>query len=168
MTTPLAPPDTVGVCGAFCRACGLFLGSTEEPARLEAFAKRTNRSPSEVTCHGCRSDVVCGHCRACKLRACAEGKGLSFCADCTEFPCAEIDALASKDITGQLIADCRAIKEHGWEAWCSAKAADFSCPSCGTLNSAYDLTCRKCGHDPSNPLVGRHKDALARFSSANK
>ena len=31
----------------------------------------------------------------------------------------------------------------------------YTCPSCGTLNSAYDLKCRSCGHEPGNDVRGR-------------
>jgi hypothetical protein len=170
MTAPSTHLTTCGFCGALCQACPLYLGSTEEPASLAAFAQRSGKSLEEVTCHGCRSEVLSGYCRTCKLRTCAQAKGVAFCADCAEFPCADLRAFAAKSSLdpGRVMADGQAIREQGWEAWRRAKAADYACPSCGTINSVYELECRKCGHDPSNAFVGRHREAIIRQVSGSK
>ena len=52
------------------------------------------------------------------------------------------------------------IKQAGYEQWSREMAALYACPSCGVLNSAYDLKCRSCGTAPSCEYVRRHKDAV--------
>jgi len=37
------------------------------------------------------------------------------------------------------------------------KKEHYSCPQCGTLNSAYDLKCRKCGKEPSCGFTARNR-----------
>ncbi len=163
MPVPSANLPTSGVCGMYCRACGLYLGSTEEPRRLAAFAERSGKPLDEVRCHGCQSDLVASYCRTCKLRNCALGKGLTFCAECADFPCADFSAFAARDLTGQVLANCKAIRGQGWQSWYEGQALDHACPSCGTINSIRDLTCRRCGHDPSCAFVGRHREAAIRL-----
>jgi hypothetical protein len=39
----------------------------------------------------------------------------------------------------------------------------YSCPRCRTINSAYDLACRKCGHEPGSEYVSRHRPEIERY-----
>lgn len=41
------------------------------------------------------------------------------------------------------------IKEVGYEKWYAEMIEHYSCTECHTLNSAYDIACRKCGRTPS-------------------
>jgi hypothetical protein len=150
-----------GACGAFCRACPLYIASTEAPERLASFGKPL----ADVTCHGCRSDVLSASCRSCKVRACAAAKGVVFCAECAEWPCAEVATIAVKSVIepGHLERDGQMIRAQGREAWAAAKVADHACPSCGAINSAYSLACWRCGHDPSCAFVSRNRDAIVRL-----
>jgi hypothetical protein len=36
----------------------------------------------------------------------------------------------------------------------------YSCPRCHTVNSAYDIACRKCGTQPSNAYVEQHETEI--------
>jgi hypothetical protein len=165
MAAPTAEVTQAGYCGVICRACRLYIGSTEERATLAELAVRSGKSLEEVTCLGCRSDVVSGYCRNCHLRTCAENKGVAFCADCAKFPCADLLTMAAKNVLDptRALRDAEAIRAEGWQAWCAAKLAEYACPSCGVINSAFDLVCRKCDHDPSSAFVGQHKEAIARL-----
>ena len=52
-------PDKMltAVCGLFCPACTLFIGTAEdEPQRLEAVADVYHTTPDVWECHGCRSE----------------------------------------------------------------------------------------------------------------
>jgi hypothetical protein len=55
------------------------------------------------------------------------------------------------------------IKEIGYEKWYAEMIEHYSCTKCGTLNSAYDLKCRKCGEEPSCGYVAKHKKAIEQF-----
>jgi len=177
MPTPTL--TTCGVCGLFCEACPLYIGSTDAPTLLESFSKRSGKSLEEATCHGCRSDVLSWHCKTCGLKACAAQKGIAFCGDCPEFPCADFRRFADGDLKDPLIAgkrphrlevmaDCQAIKQQGWQAWFVDKRADYSCAACGTTNSAYNLKCRKCGHAPGNAFVGRNQADIRQYLTNGK
>jgi predicted RNA-binding Zn-ribbon protein involved in translation (DUF1610 family) len=53
------------------------------------------------------------------------------------------------------------IRKVGPEKWYSEMLEHFSCPECGTINSAYDLKCRQCGHIPSCEYVAKHREEIA-------
>jgi len=48
--------------------------------------------PEDINCDGClsRSGRHFSHCNACKIRSCAEKKGIANCAYCEEFACSEL------------------------------------------------------------------------------
>lgn len=43
-----------------------------------------------------------------------------------------------------------------------AAACGLFCPECSAINSAYDLTCRRCGNEPGSPFAERHKDWVSK------
>lgn len=97
------------------------------------------------------------------MAKCAESKGVEFCGGCTEYPCAELknfQALAPHRI--ELWQSQQRIKDVGYEKWYDEMIAHYSCKTCGTLNSTYDLACRKCGATPSCEYVRLHKDEIER------
>jgi len=103
------------------------------------------------------------------MAACAAGKGVEFCGACSEYPCKELkefQSLAPHRI--ELWRSQERIKEAGWEAWYAEMIERYSCPSCGTLNSAYDLKCRKCSHEPSNEYVHLHREAIEQHLAKAK
>lgn len=63
-------------------------------------------------CPGCRAD---GGYPQCKIRICARNRGVELCAECPDFPCAEIERLGS--IYATLIADNRRLQLVGLEQW---------------------------------------------------
>jgi len=150
------------VCGLFCPACHVFIGTREDPARLTAMARRFQIPLEEMHCNGCRSAKRCFFCETkCTMAKCASGKSVDFCGDCAEYPCKdlkEFQAQAPHRI--ELWKSHSRRKEAGLETWYAEMIAHYSCPQCKTVNSAYDLSCRKCGNDPSCEYVRLHKDAI--------
>ncbi len=150
------------VCGLFCPACHVYIAAHEDEAKLAMMAKRYNTSLDELHCNGCRSEKRCFYCETmCTFTKCAASKGVDFCGDCAEYPCKglkEFQALAPHRI--ELWKNQARIKEAGYAAWYAEMAEHYSCPQCHTINSAYDLKCRKCGHDPSCEYVRLHKSAI--------
>jgi hypothetical protein len=63
-------------------------------------------------CPGCRAD---GGYPQCKIRICARSRGVELCAECTDFPCAEIERLGG--IYATLLADNRRLRAVGMEQW---------------------------------------------------
>jgi hypothetical protein len=43
------------------------------------------------------------------------------------------------------------------------KREKYTCPQCRTINSAYDLKCRNCGHEPSCRYVAEHQQEIIQF-----
>ncbi len=158
------------VCGLFCPACHVFIGTKEDPARLAMMAQRFQKSVGEMQCNGCRSAKRCFYCETkCTMAKCAATKGVDFCGDCADYPCndlKEFQGLAPHRI--ELWKSHARRKEVGLETWYAETIEHYSCPRCSTINSAYDLKCRKCGNDPSCDYVRLHKDEITRFVSGRK
>ncbi len=151
------------VCGLFCPACRVFIGTREEPERLERLAEQFHYPVEEMKCDGCRSDRRGPYCKICKMSVCAAEKGIDFCGECEEYPCEDLRKFqAAMPHRIELWSDQERIQEVGYERWFVEKLEEYSCPQCGTLNSAYDLTCRKCGHDPSCEYVRRNGEAVVQ------
>ena len=152
------------VCGLFCPACTIFIGTKEHPARLQAIADRLQQPVEELRCDGCRSDRRCFYCRErCEMGRCASGRGIEFCGECTDYPCEVLKVFqAAMPHRIELWESQRSIKEGGFERWFAEMVRHYSCPECGALNSAYDIACRKCGADPSCTYVRLHKDEIMK------
>lgn len=163
---PSLKPDKrlAAVCGLFCPACHVFIGTNEDPDRLIAMARRHQKPLKEMHCHGCRSTKRCFYCETvCFMAKCAAGKGVEFCGDCAEYPCkglSEFQSMAPHRI--ELWKNHARRKEAGWETWYAEMIEHYSCPQCRTINSAYDLKCRKCGQEPSCVYVRLHKQDIER------
>ena len=132
-------------CGLYCGACPVLRANEEN--RVAKQAEEWKTQPEEITCHGCKSDVLSGYCRSCEIKACAVEKGLEFCVDCTEYPCACLVAFRDDEwlhhsaITRNLME----LERIGLVRWLEAQAARWRCPACSHRTSWYDETCSACG-----------------------
>lgn len=150
--------ETAAYCGLYCESCSAYIGSTEDAARLAVTAKRVNKTIDEVTCTGCRSEKLSFYCSACKMKECCNDKGLEFCYACGDYPCSTIVTFQKQmPHRSELFESLSYLKEQGLDSWCKKMKADYSCANCGTINSAYDLKCRKCGNEPSSDFNQRNK-----------
>ncbi|HEY6011099.1 MAG TPA: DUF3795 domain-containing protein [Nitrospirota bacterium] len=152
------------VCGLFCPACTIYIGTNEDPERLNVIAQRTNRLAENLTCQGCRSDKRCFYCESiCKMAKCASAKGVDFCGACAEYPCNDLKTFqAEMPHRIELWKSQARIKDAGYETWYAEMIRHYSCQKCGTLNSAYDIACRKCGTTPGCEYVRLHKDEILK------
>ncbi len=148
-------------CGLFCPACSLFIGTKEDPQRLEMLAKVFGVTSEQVRCEGCRSNVLSPYCRTCKMVKCCAEKGIEFCGECVEYPCAELknfqEAMPHRIELWEALARIKAV---GYANWYMEMIEHYSCQSCGTINSAYDFKCRKCGAEPSCEYVKLHREEI--------
>jgi len=153
------------VCGLFCPACTIFIGTRESPERLKLIAQRVQQPIEELQCDGCRSGKRCFYCRErCKMTQCASGRGIDFCGECPEYPCEDLKAFqAEMPHRAELWKSQERVMEVGYKKWFAEMLEHYSCPDCGTLNSAYDLKCRRCGKDPSCSYVAEHKQAIEQY-----
>ena len=166
---PSVLPDKklAAVCGLFCPACTIYIASTEDPARLKALAERFGVPEAEMECHGCRSDKRGLYCnRFCKMTRCAGEKGLDFCGQCREYPCVELKTFQSQmPHRIELWESQQRIAEAGFRTWYGEMVAHYSCPECGTINSAYDERCRECRATPSCNFARLHEKEVAVLRS---
>ena len=159
------------VCGLFCPACTLFIGTAEdEPKRLKAVADVYHTSPDVWQCNGCRSDKRSYFCKnECKMVECAAERGIDFCVECEGYPCDELRAFqAKRPHRIELWEAQERIKEVGYAQWFTEMIEHYACPQCRTINSAYDIKCRSCGAEPSCAYVDRHKSEILSYLSEKK
>jgi hypothetical protein len=166
--SPLQPEKRfAAACGLFCPGCSLYIGTQEDPARLELMAVQFNLPVEQLQCDGCRAERRGFYCQQCKMISCTKDKGIEFCIECDEYPCAELEAFqAEMPHRINLWDDLARIKDVGYEAWFQEMVDRYACPECGVINSAYDLACRKCGCEPGNEYVKAHREAIEKFMSA--
>jgi hypothetical protein len=153
------------VCGLFCPSCTLYIGTHEDPARLQRLADQFGRPAEDLVCHGCRSDKRACYCEEnCSFVPCAAEKGVDFCGECDEFPCDALKAFQTKmPHRNELWNDQQRIREVGYEQWFTEKLDQYACSECQTLNSAYDIACRSCQTTPSCDYVKTHQKAISAF-----
>ncbi len=91
----------ISACGLVCSRCDAYRATKAgDDAALERVVsdwKARYNIPElrveHVRCMGCmtESEPKCDHCgKHCGIRKCVVGKGLSTCAQCGDFPCAEL------------------------------------------------------------------------------
>jgi len=156
--------ELAAVCGLYCGACGVYIATHEDENRLKSIAAKFNQTIEETKCNGCRSDKKTPYCNSCNFTKCASQKGIDFCGECVEYPCTELkDFQLQFPHRIELWESQKKIKETGWENWMSEMNKHYSCSKCATINSAYDINCRKCGEIPPSEYSARHKEAIQAF-----
>jgi len=155
----LLPDRTLAAaCGLFCPGCWIFIAGRETPANRDRIARTMGRPAAKLYCDGCRAEERFSYCQTCTLIACATARGLDFCGSCTEYPCEDLKQFqAARPHRLELWQAQARIQEVGYERWFEEMTARYACGRCGTLNSAYHLTCRTCGSQPSNAYVAVHR-----------
>jgi hypothetical protein len=149
------------VCGLYCEACTLFIATKEDPARLKKLSERFHLSEEEMKCYGCRSDKRGPYCQKCKMISCVAERGVEFCSECEEYPCNELKQFQSeRPHRIELWDDLMRIRDVGYKYWLTEIKENYVCSECQTINSAYDIKCRKCGSEPSCKYVANHKEAI--------
>jgi hypothetical protein len=161
---PTPDKNLAAVCGLFCPACSVYIGTHEDRPRLLKMAERLNMPVEELECDGCRAERRCFFCRnKCTMFSCAAEKGIDFCGSCSEFPCEELKSFQSAmPHRIELWQSHQRIKEAGFQTWYKEMQTHYACPNCKTTNSAYDPECRKCKNTPGNKYTELHKDEIAR------
>jgi hypothetical protein len=161
-----ALPATAAVCGLCCEACTLYIATREDPERLKRIARMYGMTEEEVSCHGCRSHKLGPYCTTCRMKPCAEERGVSFCSECADYPCPTLKAFqGERPHRRDLWRDLERIRDVGYDAWSKEIQVTYACPECFTINSAYDRKCRKCGREPSCDYVARHGEAIQEYLS---
>jgi predicted RNA-binding Zn-ribbon protein involved in translation (DUF1610 family) len=151
------------VCGLYCGACGIYLATRENDTdKIVRYAVVLNQTYDETLCDGCRAERKSSHCaNMCSFITCAHGKNIEFCGTCTEYPCKGLMDFQSKmPHRIELFESQKRIQEMGWDKWLLEMHESFLCPNCHSVNSAYDMACRKCNNTPSCNFVEIHKELI--------
>jgi hypothetical protein len=101
-------------------------------------------------CEGCLVGDTnkTNRCKTCKIKTCAGERGLAWCFECPEFPCAPVKRLDRSYIKRygvSLLDYSRVVCEQGLPAFMEQQAALWKCPTCGGVISLHDKTCAECG-----------------------
>ena len=114
-------------CGLDCFNCEIYEENIT-PQFVQYFQEKMGVAPEDVPCRGCRQqDGQHFHLpkEGCATLDCAKAKGVEFCSDCQEFPCALLAPLADGAGTYphnfKLYNLCR-IKLIGFEQWSEHEA----------------------------------------------
>jgi hypothetical protein len=152
------------VCGLYCEACSWFISTNEDPERLKRLAAHLNWSEEESKCYGCRSDKRLPYCEKCRMSACAAERGIDFCSECDEYPCIELKRFQSAmPHRIELWVNLERINSVGYKQWLKEIRGNYTCPRCQTINSTYDLKCRKCGEEHSCNYVAKHRQVIEQY-----
>jgi hypothetical protein len=127
------PSSMLAPCGLTCAAC-------------YAHVRKKN------ACAGCRADSAeqPAYCGRCKIKACAESRGVKFCFRCKEFPCVlikKIDKRYRKSYNISLIENGVRAKTAGVKEHLREEKEKWACPDCGGVISLHSKTCSECGRD---------------------
>jgi len=115
-------------CGLDCFNCPVYLAQENERLR-EAIAKTLNIPFEQAVCRGCRDEkgtiAFLGMTEPCNVYKCIEKKDISFCCDCSDFPCDHLHPYADKASErphNTKVFNLGLIKKMGLEAWAKEKA----------------------------------------------
>ncbi len=117
--------EGIAPCGIDCVNCEVYAANITEAlkARMAAAMKLV---PEKVPCRGCRAEKGCRlHFSSCDTLDCVTRRGLDFCFECAEFPCAMLHPSADRASTLphnlKVFNLCR-IKAVGPQAWLENEA----------------------------------------------
>jgi hypothetical protein len=85
----------IAACGIDCSECEARKATLANDNELRAevaekWGKQydANLTAEHINCNGCmEAGVHFSHCNECDYRACVRSKGLTSCADCSDYPC---------------------------------------------------------------------------------
>lgn len=154
-------------CGLNCGACPIGLANEQNDDNgLVKMAEEWNARRDDLNCTGCKTATTASFCSNCGMRTCAMDKGLSFCSECSDFPCDTIKDFRNDRAPhhSAIFENLEEIGARGVEAWLAEEENRWSCSSCGTRFTWYSESCVKCG-EPLFNAVDQEKNLKNRQSS---
>lgn len=134
------------ICGLFCGACEVMLANKQ--GNVSALAQVWGVESGKLTCYGCKSSINAVYCRDCHFRICAGERGIEYCSQCSDFPCASLLEFSrdNNDHHAAVLQNLDDLDKMGLKQWLQTQQAKWSCPDCGTEFSWYDRICKTCGN----------------------
>lgn len=87
------------------------------------------------------------HCRRCKIKDCVREHELTYCYECSSYPCVLIKRLEksyNKRYNTSLMNNSQMVKEAGLKAFMAQQKAAYTCPVCNGIISIHDFECSEC------------------------
>ena len=115
-------------CGLDCFNCPMYLAGENKELRTK-ISENMGVPFERAICLGCRNEkgtiAFLNMTEPCNVYKCIEKKGISFCCDCSDFPCDHLHPYA--DMASQLPHNTKVfnlclIKRMGLESWAETKA----------------------------------------------
>lgn len=133
MKMTVIPVSMLAPCGLTCAACYAHL-------------RKKN------VCPGCNGDAAAkpGYCNRCKIKLCADSRGLDFCFQCDAFPCAlvkHIDKRYRMRYQISLIENGIRAKTAGVKQHLREEKEKWTCAECGGGISLHSRVCSECGKE---------------------
>jgi len=110
-----------GRCGVFCGDCEVYIAYSTDNAKAKkriamAFnCQGKSITPEQVKCLGCKGSANNVWRGPCKVRMCAEEKGMEFCYQCLNFPCDDLEKSFARHPGAR--ENLRLISKIGPDAW---------------------------------------------------
>ena len=115
-------------CGLDCFNCPMYLAGENDEMR-KVIASNMGIPFEQAVCRGCRNEsgtiAFLGMTEPCNVYKCTEEKGISFCCDCSDFPCDHLHPYADKasEVPHNIkVFNLGLIKKMGLESWAKDKA----------------------------------------------
>lgn len=143
-------------CGIYCGACEIMNAETsQDKMRIAQIWEGVfEASPEQMDCSGCKTDRLFFNCEQCRMRPCAQSRGVECCIECEDYPCdyyqqgkIMVERLPCLKHMNAIIRNLRYIRDHGVEQWLADQRTIWGCPGCGTPFTWYAEECRYCGRD---------------------
>ena len=113
-----------GRCGLFCGDCKIYIAYSTNNLSAQRriaseFAPEQGKAlaPEQVKCLGCKGNMSSVWRNNCKIRLCAEDRGVEFCYQCLDYPCEAIEKFFGKHPEAR--ENLRTISKIGPDAWLS-------------------------------------------------
>lgn len=87
------------------------------------------------------------HCRKCKIKDCIKDKRLTYCFECSDYPCKLINNLEksyNQRYQASLMANSEYVHQNGLEAFMEQQKEKYTCSNCGGVISIHDRECSEC------------------------
>ena len=117
-------------CGLACFNCPWYLASKDEEVR-KSIAESAGISVEKVVCNGCRNENgICaafGGEKQCETYKCVLEKKVTFCFECSEFPCLHLHPYADKASVlphNTKVYNLCLIKQLGVDRWAKDKSEE--------------------------------------------
>lgn len=146
--------DLLAPCGLYCGVCAVYLATRDGNDKLKGILAGVYQgklpgsqdiTPEMISCRGCLSGQTWGFCSNCAIRACAQGRGLAGCHQCSDWPCQLIQGFPMAIGKKVIMRSVPRRAEVGDEAWATEEEARYRCPACGQGLTRGAPRCHHCG-----------------------